>query len=91
MTDNRCWMSVGIEKQTRQEVGMVICLFQRDVSILVVILNAETEETGVGKRSNISHRGFRLGYLTENLNIELSFFNNVKHKYVSFIILSYVT
>lgn len=68
MTDNRCWMCVGIEKQARQEVGMVICLFQHDVSILVVILNTETEENGVGKGSNITHRGLRLRYLTENLN-----------------------
>lgn len=88
MTDNRCWMCVGIEKQALQEVGTVICLFQHDVSILVVILNAEAEETGVGKRSNITHRVLQLGYLTENMNIEFSFFFTVKDKCAGFISLS---
>lgn len=66
----------------RREVGTITRLYQYDVSISVVILNARTEEIGVGKGFYVTDTG---DLQTDNLTELLSFpFISVIHMYAGF-------
>lgn len=70
----------------RREVGTITRLYQYDVSILVVILNARAEEIGVGKGFYVTDTG---DLQTDNLTELLSF--PFIHMYAGFITFPNVT